>query len=178
VKPRSQDLSSDHKKSSDDASVAFPSQCLRSEFAWTLGTLALTSLLVIPLMRLWRASLQVPFQYTGDALFYLMAIKGVLEHGWWLENPDVGAPSGQELYDFPSFVGRSLHLLLIKLLGLLFSDSALVLIPGVSKVTDVTFEAHDFVTEKFSTAATRIELLVDDRPLLLDLSQLVGPASV
>jgi Uma2 family endonuclease len=42
----------------------------------------------------------------------------------------------------------------------------------------VTFEAHDFVTEKFSTAATRIELLVDDRPLLLDLSQLVGPASV
>jgi Uma2 family endonuclease len=54
----------------------------------------------------------------------------------------------------------------------------LVDLPGVSKVTDVTFEAHDFVTEKFSTAATRIELLVDDRPLLLDLSQLVGPASV
>ena len=53
----------------------------------------------------------------------------------------------------------------------------LVDLPGLSPVTTVTFEAHDFVAERFSTAATRIELVVDNRPLHLELSQLVGPTS-
>jgi len=56
-----------------------------------------------------------------------MAIKSVIKHGWWLENPDLGAPSGQELYDYPIFVGDGLHFIVIKLLGVLFSDPTLVL---------------------------------------------------
>jgi phosphoglycerol transferase len=55
-----------------------------------------------------------------------MTTKGVLRHGWWLENPDLGAPFGQELYDFPNLVGHSFNLLLIKLLGVFSSDPALV----------------------------------------------------
>jgi phosphoglycerol transferase len=56
-----------------------------------------------------------------------MVTKSVLKHGWWLENPDLGAPFGQQLYDFPVLVGDSLHLALIKLLGVFYSDPVLVL---------------------------------------------------
>jgi phosphoglycerol transferase len=55
-----------------------------------------------------------------------MTTKGVLRHGWWLENPDLGAPFGQELYDFPNLVGHSFNLLLIKLLGVFSSAPALI----------------------------------------------------
>ena len=53
----------------------------------------------------------------------------------------------------------------------------LIDLPRLSPVIEVTFEAHDFATEQFTTATARIELVVAGRPLLLDLSQLVGPAS-
>jgi hypothetical protein len=82
--------------------------------------------LVIPVLRLWRADLRAPFLYDGDALFNLMVTKGVLKHGWWLENPDLGAPLGQKPYDFPVLAGDSLHLALIKLLGVFSSDPVLV----------------------------------------------------
>src|SRR5215208_4153490 len=97
------------------------------DFAWALGTVALTCLALIPLLRLWRADLHAPFSYHADALLHLMFTKGVLKHGWWLENPDIGAPFGQQLYDFPVLVGDSLHLALIKLLGVFSSDPVVVL---------------------------------------------------
>jgi len=50
----------------------------------------------------------------------------------------------------------------------------LVDLPGLSKATEATFEAHDFVAERSSTASTRIEVAVDGRPLELDLGGLVG----
>jgi len=56
-----------------------------------------------------------------------MITKGILKYGWWLENPDLGAPSGQQLYDFPNLVGDSLHLALFKLLGVFSSDPVLIL---------------------------------------------------
>ncbi len=84
-------------------------------FAWATGTVILTILLLIPLMRLWRADFQIPFRYGGDdAASYLMATKSVLQHGWWLENPNLGAPFGQELCDYPVFVGNGFHFLVIK----------------------------------------------------------------
>jgi|SRR5215207_1217141 len=105
-----------------------PRWYLSSGFAWATGTVILTGLLLIPVMRLWRAEIYIPFRYGGgDAAFFLMAIKSVLKHGWFLENPDLGAPSGQELYDFPVFAGDGFHFLVIKLLGLLSSDPAFVL---------------------------------------------------
>lgn len=53
----------------------------------------------------------------------------------------------------------------------------LVDLPRLSPVAELTFECHDFVAEQFSTATTRIELVVDSRPLVLDLSQLVDLGS-
>ncbi len=51
----------------------------------------------------------------------------------------------------------------------------LVDLPGLSRVSEATFEAHDFVADSSSTATNRIQVVVDGRPLLLDLSELDGP---
>src|SRR5215208_6910918 len=81
---------------------------------------------MVSIMRLWRANLWMPFTLGGDAPYYLMVIKGTLLHGWWLENPDLGAPFGQVLYDFPFLAHDGFHLVLIKMLGLLSSDPVFV----------------------------------------------------
>jgi phosphoglycerol transferase len=132
LKPHSHGASNRHR-SSDKTSSASSSwrgllwQLLSSyDFACALGAVVLTSLMVIPMMQLWRANLWMPFTLGGDAPYYLMVIKGTLLHGWWLENPDLGAPYGQELYDFPFLAHDSFHLVLIKMLGLLSSDPVFV----------------------------------------------------
>src|SRR5215216_973480 len=129
MEERSQSPSAD-RRPSGSASAAQSKMLwryIRCDLAWACGTVTLTCLLVILLLRLWRADLHAPFLYQRDALVNLMIIKGVLQHSWWLENPDLGAPFGQELYDFPVMVGDSLHLALIKLLGVFSSDPFLIL---------------------------------------------------
>jgi phosphoglycerol transferase len=74
----------------------------------------------------WRGQLNVPFEYgPNDSEYQLMLVKGVLEQGWWFTNPHLGAPLGQELYDF-AVGGDNLHLLLIRLFGLFSSSAATV----------------------------------------------------
>jgi hypothetical protein len=78
-------------------------------------------------LRLWRADLGVPFLHTGgDATFYQALVKGIVDHGWFLRNPDLGAPLGLELHDFPHGADN-LNFLLIRLLGLFTTDSAAVM---------------------------------------------------
>src|SRR5215212_3758767 len=133
VKPYSYGTSP-RPRSSDKVSAAPPSWRklpsswwrLRFDFGWALGAMVLTSLWLVPTMQLWRANLWMPFTLGGDAPYYLMVIKGILRHGWWLENPDLGAPSGQKLYDFPVLAHDGLHLVLIKLLGAFSSDPVFV----------------------------------------------------
>src|SRR5690349_516895 len=67
-------------------------------------------------LRVWRGRLDVPFQIRGDGGFYLMLVKGVLDHGWIWTNASLGAPFGQQLYDFPQGADN-LNLLIIKVLG-------------------------------------------------------------
>jgi hypothetical protein len=78
-------------------------------------------------LELWDADLDVPFDYTGDTILNLTLIKGVLENAWYFENPDLGAPNGQELYDYPVISMETLNLLLFRILGLGTGDPALVL---------------------------------------------------
>jgi phosphoglycerol transferase len=77
-------------------------------------------------LRLWRGDLAVPFSYQFDALQHAMFVKGVLDHGWYVVNNSLGAPFGQELYDFPQN-GDNLQLLIIKALGLFSGNFAVVL---------------------------------------------------
>ncbi|MDQ6914836.1 MAG: hypothetical protein M3155_03380 [Actinomycetota bacterium] len=77
-------------------------------------------------LKLWNASLSIPFEYSAnDANYQLMLVKGVLEHGWWFSNHNLGAPVGQELYDFA--VGAdNLQILVVKALGVVSSDPGVV----------------------------------------------------
>ena len=88
--------------------------------------MAASVLLLFPLFGLARASLSVPFAYQGDALFYEMVVKGVIDHGWYLRNPSLGAPLGQQLFDFPHGADN-LNFALIRTLALVSDDPAVVM---------------------------------------------------
>ncbi len=89
--------------------------------------MALSSLGAVLALRLWRAELGVPFEYSGDATYMLMSLKSVFDHGWYEVNPSLGAPFGQELYDYPFLNGDNLNIVVVKLLGLFSSDPAVAL---------------------------------------------------
>jgi MFS family permease len=78
-------------------------------------------------LELWNADLRVPFTYTGDGTLNLVLIKDALENAWYFENPDLGAPSGQQLYDYPVINLESLNVLLFRVLGIGTGDPALVM---------------------------------------------------
>lgn len=78
-------------------------------------------------LHLWQARLSIPLRYTpvDDTKFYLMLVKGIVEHGSYLSNSSLGAPFGQQLYDFPQG-GDDLSLLLVRALALLSANPGVV----------------------------------------------------
>lgn len=78
-------------------------------------------------LQLWRADLTVPLRYgaVDDTKFYLMLVKGIIDHGWYLTNPSLGAPFHQQLLDYPQGAD-DLSFLLIRGLALTSSNPALV----------------------------------------------------
>ena len=81
--------------------------------------------------RLWDANLSVPFvylepdrsplTYAPDAPFYLMIVKGAIDHGWFLNNPSLGFPFGQALHEFPQGLDN-LNLLVLQVIGWVTGD--------------------------------------------------------
>lgn len=67
----------------------------------TAATLCVLILCVF--LQIWRADLRVPFYYGGDAALFAMATKGAIENGWYWQNPSLGAPGSQQVYDYPTF---------------------------------------------------------------------------
>jgi hypothetical protein len=98
-----------------------------SELLWVLGAGALALTGAVLVLELWDVDLRVPFSYLVDGVFYLMVIKAVLDHGWIGENPNLGAPFGQQMWDFPSVNGDALQLVIVKGFGLFTHDPALVM---------------------------------------------------
>jgi phosphoglycerol transferase len=88
------------------------------------GAAGLSVLLAVSLLRLWEADLRVPFDYGGDATFFGMVIKSVVEDGWYLTNAHLSAPFVLELHDFPIF--EVFHLALVKVMALFSHDWALL----------------------------------------------------
>ena len=76
---------------------------------------------------LFKTPLTVPLRYAqiDDTKFYLALIKGVVDHGWWIHNSSLGAPFGQQLYDFPQGADN-LNLVLVRVLGLFDSNPAVI----------------------------------------------------
>ena len=95
-----------------------------SDLWWTLATAATAIALAAVVLRVWRGELDVPWWNGGDGLYELMRVKGVLDHGSLLSNPDLGAPFGQHLQDFPD--SKPLQYVLIWMLGRGTSDPAVV----------------------------------------------------
>jgi phosphoglycerol transferase len=52
--------------------------------------------------QLWKADLRVPFAYGGDGMITLTWAKSIVETGWWMTNPHLGAPYQSEIHDFPA----------------------------------------------------------------------------
>jgi len=87
----------------------------------------LSGLFALLVLRPWRGDLDVPYSYVADGNLHHSYVKGVLDHGWYWRNPDLGAPAGQQLFDYPGLGGDTLNVLLLKLLGLFTSDAAVVI---------------------------------------------------
>src|SRR5262245_8736817 len=85
-----------------------------------IGSVILTLIILTLTMCLWEANLHVPFHYEGDSLIYGMAIKGTIDHGWYLNNGSLGAPAGLQMHDYP--LADAFNFLLIKILALFRSD--------------------------------------------------------
>jgi len=73
-------------------------------------------------LEVWNADLRVPFDYSGDATFTAAVVKHVVDDGALWENDELGAPRGQELYDFPVFAGDNVQLALVRAIGVVVRD--------------------------------------------------------
>src|SRR4051812_32194328 len=47
---------------------------------------------VFCLFHLWRTDLRISMHLDGDGLFHQAMIKATIDHGWYLNNPRLGAP--------------------------------------------------------------------------------------
>ena len=97
------------------------------ELLWILATGFVAIAVVIVDLRLWKMDAHVPiFSSDGDASYYLASIKGVLEHGWFWRNPDLGAPFGQANFDFAAPFGDVMHYVIVRILGVVLGDPVVV----------------------------------------------------
>ncbi len=104
-----------------------PPRRRRAELLAALGAAVLASAVGIWVLQLWKANLSAPFVVGGDSNIQLLDIKDIVTHGWDFTNPNLGAPFGQELYDYPSTSGDNLNLAIIKVLGIASANPALLL---------------------------------------------------
>lgn len=91
--------------------------------------------------------LHIPLFARFDAISAQYLFKSVLDHGTYLQNPDVGAPFGATMYDYP--IPEPTHHLLIRLIGLFTADPFLAM---------NVFYLFSFATAAF-TACWALELL-------------------
>jgi len=97
------------------------------ELLWALATALAATVVAVVDLKLWRMSAHVPlFGADGDNAFFLATVKDVVEHGWFVRNPDLGAPFGQSNFDFPAMFGDLAHYGIVKLLALVFGDPVVV----------------------------------------------------
>ncbi|HEY2155853.1 MAG TPA: hypothetical protein VGH33_09500, partial [Isosphaeraceae bacterium] len=95
----------------------------RSLLAYALAIAACAALLFV-VFELWRADLRVPLSYELDSVCTQLWARGLIENGWYLANPRLGAPFGMEMHDFP--LSDSLFFGLERLIALGTSDPVLV----------------------------------------------------
>jgi hypothetical protein len=74
-------------------------------------------------LQLWHAHLHLPLVYGSDGIGAQALVKNLISGGWVWTNHALGAPFGQEFYDYP-VATDDLNYLTIKVIGFFFADSA------------------------------------------------------
>ena len=98
------------------------------EAAWTVATMILSVIAAAWVLGLTASSIRVPINAAeGDMLMALSAIKGMLENGWYLVNPALGAPVGQEISDFGALNGDNANWVILRLMGFVITDPVVLL---------------------------------------------------
>ena len=87
-----------------------------------LAAAALALVAACLVLEVWNADLRVPFDYVGDAAFTAAVVKNAVENGALWENDELGAPRGQELYDFPVWAGDNVQLAIVRAIGVVVRD--------------------------------------------------------
>jgi len=101
---------------------------MKSDALWAAAAMVLSFLVAVVTWRLWRANLHIPiFSVHGDVAYELVMVKTIMQHGWYETNSNLAAPIGQVNYDFPAFVGELGKVLMVKALGVVFSNPAVVM---------------------------------------------------
>src|SRR5262245_60872848 len=88
--------------------------------------LALCLLIMVWAMDLRHAHFRIPFTYQGDAMFYHLVVKWMIDQGSSVESASLGAPDRLDLRDAPTS-DNSFYLALLKLMTLVTSHYPLVL---------------------------------------------------
>ena len=87
-----------------------------------------TALVAIADLELWNMDPHVPlFGTSGDVAYYLATVKDVVaDHGWFWHNENLGAPFGQDNYDFAAPFGDVAHYVIVAALDLVLGDAVAV----------------------------------------------------
>jgi phosphoglycerol transferase len=97
----------------------------RQRAIWAYAVAAVVAaVLGVLALRLWRADLRVPFHYQGDVLAFALWVKSVIDNGWYLTTPQVGAPGVLTMHDFP--IAETFHMSIFKLMSAVSGDWALL----------------------------------------------------
>lgn len=90
---------------------------------------------------IWKNGLYQPISYDGgDTMLVQAWCKTVMDHGWYLHNPNLGAPHGQSLEDFPQ--ADALNYLIVKFFALFSRHAGLVInLFGLSTYVLTTWSA-------------------------------------
>lgn len=107
--------------------------------------------------RIWSQSFSVPLMTAGtDDLQIAAIVRSIRETGWYFTNPDLGAPFGQQLYDFPH-AGESLQILALRVLTLFsvrpYWAMNVYFIAGFAALAFVTYLVLAHMRFRFGTAA-------------------------
>lgn len=78
------------------------------------------------LLRAWDMPWRLPIDTRSDATLISMMVKNIEEQGWYYSQPRLGAPFGQQFYDFPHG-GETIQLFAMKLLVMLVGDWGLAI---------------------------------------------------
>jgi hypothetical protein len=104
----------------DAPAPAVPPATVRARLAWYAGSMALSLVLLASAYQFWKRDLRAPFYYDLDAMLYIPLVRSTVERGTHWENPRLGAPGQQELYDFP--IIDFVHFKFLWLIGRFTSD--------------------------------------------------------